>query len=81
MIMIAVNIIISAYLKAGPGAWVDPDMLQVGNIGHKIPPHVPPSALPSIDPDAEGRTQFALWCIMKAPLQIGTFIHNPGFTT
>ena len=31
---------------------------------------------PSLFPDAEGRTQFALWCIMKSPLLIGTFLHN-----
>jgi alpha-galactosidase len=41
---------------AGPGAWNDPDMLEVGNHGltHE-----------------EERTHFALWSIVKAPLIIG----------
>lgn len=47
-------------------------MLQVGNIGVH-PAHGSP---PSLFPDAEGRTQFALWCILKSPLLIGTFLHN-----
>lgn len=42
---------------AGPGAWNDPDMLEVGNAGVS---------------DAEGRSHFALWPLMKAPLLIGT---------
>jgi alpha-galactosidase len=60
---------VNKYLPAAKGAWNDPDMLQVGNIGGAK--HVGP---PSIDADAEGRTQFALWCITKAPLLIGTFL-------
>ena len=63
---------VSKYLTPGPGAWADPDMLQIGNIGHLIVVNAPPSLFP----DAEGRTQMALWCILKAPLFIGTFIHN-----
>ena len=41
---------------AGPGAWNDPDMLEVGNHGltHE-----------------EERSHFALWSIVKAPLIIG----------
>lgn len=42
---------------AGPMHWNDPDMLEVGNKGVS---------------DAEGRSHFALWCLMKAPLLIGT---------
>lgn len=42
---------------ARKGAWNDPDMLEVGNAGVS---------------DAEGRTHFALWALMKAPLLIGT---------
>lgn len=41
---------------AAPGAWNDPDMLEIGNNG--------------LDPDEE-RTHFALWAIAKAPLLIG----------
>jgi alpha-galactosidase len=42
---------------ARPGAWNDPDMLEVGNGGMT---------------DAEYRTHFALWAMMAAPLLIGT---------
>ena len=45
-------------------------MAQVGNIGRR------PEKPLSLFPDAEGRTQFALWCLLKSPLLIGTFIHN-----
>jgi alpha-galactosidase len=38
---------------AGPGAWNDPDMLQVGNGGMT---------------DLEYRTQFSMWAVMAAPL-------------
>ena len=41
---------------AGPGAWNDPDMLEIGNGGMTA---------------AEYRTHFALWAISKAPLLIG----------
>eukprot|EP01065_Artemidia_motanka_P036222 TRINITY_DN44128_c0_g1_i1.p2 TRINITY_DN44128_c0_g1~~TRINITY_DN44128_c0_g1_i1.p2 ORF type:complete len:389 (+),score=143.44 TRINITY_DN44128_c0_g1_i1:62-1228(+) len=41
---------------AGPGGFNDPDMLEVGN------------GLT----DAESRSHFAMWCVMKAPLLIGT---------
>jgi len=63
---------VTQYLPVGPGAWADPDMLQVGNIGRISVP----GAVPSLFPDAEGRTQFALWCLLKSPLLIGTFINN-----
>jgi alpha-galactosidase len=42
---------------AGPGAWNDPDMLEVGNGGMT---------------DREYRTHFSLWSVMNAPLIIGT---------
>tara|TARA_B110000208_G_scaffold184375_1_gene238192 strand:- start:180 stop:1181 length:1002 start_codon:yes stop_codon:yes gene_type:complete len=58
---------VNKYLTAAKGGWNDPDMLQVGNLGK--PGQQGP---PSLFPDAEGRTQFALWCIIKAPLLIGT---------
>jgi len=41
---------------AAPGGWNDPDMLEIGNGGMT---------------DAEYRTHFSLWCLMKAPLLIG----------
>eukprot|EP00037_Helgoeca_nana_P033853 m.419673 g.419673 ORF g.419673 m.419673 type:complete len:451 (-) comp31717_c0_seq1:89-1441(-) len=63
---------VDAYLRGGPGGWNDPDMLQVGNIGRKANGGSPPS----LYPEAEGRTQFALWCILKSPLLIGSFLHN-----
>ncbi|MHA4772984.1 NPCBM/NEW2 domain-containing protein [Streptomyces sp. MSC1_001] len=42
---------------AGPGAWNDPDMLEVGNGGMT---------------ETEYRTHFSLWAQMAAPLFIGT---------
>jgi alpha-galactosidase len=51
---------------AGPGQWNDPDMLEVGNKGVT---------------DAEGRSHFALWCLMKAPLLIGTDISKASAVT
>ena len=40
----------------GPGAWLDPDMLEVGN-GDLT--------------EDENRAHFSLWCIVKAPLLLG----------
>ncbi|QKW10288.1 NPCBM/NEW2 domain-containing protein [Streptomyces sp. NA04227] len=42
---------------AGPGAWNDPDMLEVGNGGMT---------------DTEYRTHFSMWSVMAAPLLIGS---------
>ena len=63
---------VNKYLTAAKGGWNDPDMLQVGNFAK------PPwgGGPPALFPDAEGRTQFALWCIIKAPLLIGTALVN-----
>ena len=44
---------------ARPGAFNDPDMLQVGNVGLTL---------------VEARTHFAYWCIASAPLLAGTDI-------
>jgi len=41
---------------AGPGAWNDADMLEVGNPGMNY---------------HEYRSHFALWCLLKSPLLIG----------
>ncbi|WP_225847565.1 NPCBM/NEW2 domain-containing protein [Streptomyces sp. HPF1205] len=49
------NLPLAAY--AEPGAWNDPDMLEVGNGGMT---------------DTEYRTHFSLWSMMNAPLLIGT---------
>ncbi len=45
---------------AGPGAWNDPDMLQVGNLSS----------------DIENKTHFGLWCILAAPLIAGNDLRN-----
>ena len=50
---------------AGPHHWNDPDMLEVGN------------GLT----DAEGRSHFSLWCLMKAPLLIGTDLTRSSAAT
>lgn len=42
--------------RSGPGAWNDPDMLEVGNGGLTYD---------------EEKTHFAMWCLAKAPLIIG----------
>ncbi|MEU4222353.1 RICIN domain-containing protein [Actinoplanes sp. NPDC026623] len=49
------NSVLAAY--PGPGAWNDPDMLEVGNGGMT---------------DTEYRTHFSLWSMMSAPLLIGS---------
>ena len=55
-IMNIVNMRQVARKYAGPGHWNDPDMLVVGN-GMTL---------------SEDRSHFALWCMMAAPLFIGT---------
>jgi len=49
------------YPYGGPGAWNDPDMLEVGNGGLTFD---------------EEKSHFSLWSIMKAPLIIGCDITN-----
>ncbi|TFC10421.1 glycoside hydrolase family 27 protein [Cryobacterium algoritolerans] len=51
---------------AGPGAWNDPDMLEIGNGGMT---------------DAEYRTQFSLWAEMAAPLLVGTDLRRASPST
>ena len=46
---------------AAPGGWNDPDMLQVGNGGMTHNEYV---------------VQFSLWCLIKAPLLIGSDVRN-----
>jgi alpha-galactosidase len=51
---------------AGPGAWNDPDMLEVGNGGMT---------------DTEYRSHFALWAFMAAPLISGTDLREASKET
>jgi len=51
---------------AAPGAWNDPDMLEVGNGGMT---------------DTEYRTHFSLWSEMAAPLLIGSDIRSASTAT
>ncbi len=51
---------------AKPGAWNDPDMLEVGNGGQS---------------DAEYRSEFSLWSEMAAPLIAGTDLRNASPAT
>jgi alpha-galactosidase len=51
---------------AHPGAWNDPDMLEVGNGGMT---------------DTEYRTHFAMWAEMAAPLLIGTDLRKASAET
>lgn len=46
---------------AGPGGWNDPDMLEIGNGGMT---------------EREYRSHFTLWCLMAAPLLIGTDLRS-----
>ncbi|ETO33695.1 Melibiase family protein [Reticulomyxa filosa] len=54
------------YFVAGPGAWNDPDMLEIGNGGMTF---------------TEYKTHFSLWCIGKSPLIIGCDINNMSSET
>jgi regulation of enolase protein 1 (concanavalin A-like superfamily) len=51
------------WFAQAPGHFLDPDMLMVGFNGIS---------------DLEGRTQFNLWCILGAPLMIGTDVRPGG---
>jgi alpha-galactosidase len=51
---------------AEPGAWNDPDMLEIGNGGMS---------------DTEYRSHFSLWAMMAAPLLIGTDLRNASAAT
>ncbi|MBN1577413.1 MAG: glycoside hydrolase family 27 protein [Chitinispirillaceae bacterium] len=54
---------------AKPGAWNDPDMLQIGNYGNGSPK------------DEEYRSHMSLWCIMAAPLITGNDIRKMNQVT
>jgi len=49
------------YQYAKPGAWNDPDMLEVGNGGMT---------------NDQYQSHFALWAVLKAPLLIGCNLKN-----
>ena len=48
---------------ARPGAWNDPDMLEVGNGGMN---------------DTEYQAHFSMWCMLSAPLMAGNDLRNMG---
>ena len=52
--------------QIGPGKWVDPDAFNLGNGGMT---------------EAEERTYFGLWCLLKAPLLMGNDIRNMSAQT
>ncbi|MFJ9951887.1 glycoside hydrolase family 27 protein [Kitasatospora sp. NPDC091207] len=51
--------------SAGPGAWNDPDMLEIGTTTEHG----------TLTPD-EARSQFSLWAVMAAPLIAGTDLRD-----
>jgi alpha-galactosidase len=51
---------------AGPGAWNDPDMLEVGNPGLS---------------DTESRAHFSLWALLNAPLLAGNDLRSMSAAT
>jgi alpha-galactosidase len=56
---------VNLYSYAGPGAWNDPDMLEVGN-GNNA---------------QSDSSHFAIWCMLAAPLLCGNDIRNMSATT
>ncbi|MGO9611060.1 MAG: hypothetical protein ACLPT4_15655, partial [Verrucomicrobiia bacterium] len=56
------------YAAAGPGNWNDPDMLSAGNVNDSM------SA-------TEDQSQFAMWCIVAAPLIVSTDLRSISQTT
>ena len=52
---------VKLYTHAGPGAWNDPDMLEVGN--GKLT-------------EDENKAHFSLWCMMASPLILGNDIRQ-----
>jgi alpha-galactosidase len=56
----------------GPGGWNDPDMLQVGNGPESGQSQHEPTDVQRPLTEAETRTHFGLWCLLGAPLMVGT---------
>nr|AQQ75132.1 GH27 [uncultured bacterium] len=57
---------VGLYASASPGAWNDPDMLEIGNGGMT---------------DTEYRTHMSLWAIMAAPLIAGNDVRSMSQAT
>ena len=55
-----------------PGGWNDPDMLQVGNGPESGQAQHEPTDIHRPLTHAENRTHFAFWCLLGAPLLVGT---------
>ncbi|WP_276252309.1 glycoside hydrolase family 27 protein [Haloarcula rara] len=56
----------------GPGGYNDPDMLQVGNGPDSAQSQHEPTDIERPLSDVENRTHFAFWCLLGAPLFVGT---------
>lgn len=56
----------------GPGGWNDPDMLQIGNGPTSGQSKHEPVDVQRPLTEAERRSHFAFWCLLAAPLMIGT---------
>jgi len=63
----AINVNANLFINARPGGWNDPDML-LGST---------PGTAASLPP-TQSRTMFSMWCVMTAPLLLGTHQMN-GF--
>lgn len=55
-----------------PGGWNDPDMLQVGNGPDSGQSQHEPTDIERPLSAPENRTHFAFWCLLGAPLMVGT---------
>ncbi len=60
-IMAIYELNVTLYKHAGPGAWNDPDMLEVGNGNLTY---------------EENKSHFSLWCMMAAPLILGNDVRH-----
>lgn len=56
----------------GPGGWNDPDMLQIGNGPDSGQSQHEPATVHRSLSAAESRTHFGFWCLLAAPLLVGT---------
>ena len=79
---------------SGPGAWNDPVRAHLASHMQSAVAHLPtlfrvPASKDMLEVgnfwgplgDAEGRAQFSLWCVAKAPLLIGTDLTNASAAT
>ena len=62
----------------GPHGWNDPDMLQVGNGPDSGQSQHEPTDVRRPLTEAETRTHFAFWCLLGAPLMVGTDLEALG---